>query len=79
MILPRGLRELKRGQDHTPNCWKHPILLSTPLQKYNDNQMNKSSMGGGERMNRKGPQGTMNFQKATLPSPQTPPPFLAVP
>lgn len=69
-ILPQDLRELKRGLDPTPKCWKHPVLLSTPLQKYNGNQMNKSSWRGGSH---KSPQRTVNFQKATLPTPNTSP------
>lgn len=30
-VLPCDLRELERGPDPTPNCWKYPVLLSAPL------------------------------------------------
>lgn len=43
----RILRAYKRTGSYPKLCWKHPVLLSTPLQKYNGNQMNDSSMGGG--------------------------------
>lgn len=43
-IMPYNLRELRRGRTPTPKCWKHPVL-SAPLQKYNGNQMNESSVG----------------------------------
>ena len=50
-----------------------------PFKKYNGNQMNESSMKGGGGETPKGPQGTVNFQKATFPSPQHLPPFLGSP
>lgn len=56
---------------------------SPPLfKKYNGNQMNEPSMtgvGGVGRKPPKGPQRTVNFQKATFPSPQHVPPFLGSP